>query len=56
MAETVRVAPGGVAQRSDDAEVRHRRVGLEVLPAVPAEVPVGTSVSFKVRVACGDAD
>jgi hypothetical protein len=61
MAATTSAAQGSGAdradaQRGDDAGTRRHRVGLEVIPPVPAEVPVGTSVSFKVRVSCGDAD
>lgn len=49
---------------ADDLTARHGgatgarplRVNLEVVPPVPAELPVGTSVSFKVRVSGTDAD
>jgi hypothetical protein len=37
-------------------EARAHRVSVEVVPPVPAEVPVATSVSFKVRVSCADLD
>jgi hypothetical protein len=42
------------AQR--EGATRSHRVSLEVVPPVPAELPVGTSVSFKVRVSGTEAD
>jgi hypothetical protein len=39
-----------------ESATRSHRVGLEVVPPIPAELPVGTSVSFKVRVCGIDAD
>jgi hypothetical protein len=46
---------------ADDGTVREsatraHRVSLEVMPPIPAELPVGTSVSFKVRVCGTNAD
>jgi hypothetical protein len=37
-------------------EVRAHRVGVDIVPPIPAQVPVATSVSFKVRVSCADLD
>lgn len=42
------------SQRDGDAGARARQVTLEIIPPVPPEVPVGTSVSFKVRASCAD--
>jgi hypothetical protein len=47
-------ADNGTAQRG--GATRSHRVSLEVVPPVPAELPVGTSVSVKVRVSGTDAD
>jgi hypothetical protein len=44
------------SQRDGDAGTRTRPVVLEIVPPVPPEVPVATSVGFKVRVSCGDSD
>jgi hypothetical protein len=44
------------AQRESVATTRPHRVNLEVVPPMPAELPVGTSVSFKVRASGTDAD
>jgi hypothetical protein len=49
-----KAADEGTAQR--EGATQSHRVGLEVVPPVPAELPVGTSVSFKVRVSGTDAD
>jgi hypothetical protein len=49
-----KAADEGTAQR--EGAIQSRRVSLEVVPPVPAELPVGTSVSFKVRVSGTDAD
>jgi hypothetical protein len=49
-------ADDNTAQRAGAAGTRPHRVSLEVVPPVPAELPVGTSVSFKVRVSGTDAD
>lgn len=49
----------GTGQRGDrvrEGATRSHRVTLEVVPPVPDELPVGTSVSFKVRVCGTDAD
>jgi hypothetical protein len=46
----------GTAQRESTAGSRSHRVRLEVVPPMPAELPVGTSVSFKVRVSGTAAD
>ena len=51
-----RAADDRTAQRDGAAATRPHRVSLEVLPPLPAELPVGTSVSFKVRVAGTDRD
>jgi hypothetical protein len=45
-------ADDSMAQREGAAGSQSYRVRLEVVPPVPAELPVGTSVTFKVRV-CG---
>jgi hypothetical protein len=39
-----------------ESATRLHHVSLEVMPPVPNELPVGTSVSFKVRVCGADAD
>jgi hypothetical protein len=49
-----KAADDGTAQRG--SVTRSHRVSLEVVPPVPAELPVGTTVSFKVRVSGTDAD
>ena len=53
-------APGdGTAQRDDTAResaTRPHRVSLQVMPPLPDELPVGSSVTFKVRVSGTDAD
>ena len=49
-----KAADDGTAQRA--GAPRPLRVSLEVVPPVPAELPVATSVSFKVRVSGTDAD
>ena len=41
-----------IASRDGDADARTQPVILEIVPQVPPEVPVATSVSFKVRVSC----
>ena len=46
----------GAATSGVRVPTRPHRVSLEVVPPVPAELPVGTSVSFKVRVSGTDAD
>jgi hypothetical protein len=51
-----KVADDGLARRESTTGSRSRRVSLEVVPPVPAELPVGTSVSFKVRVSGTEAD
>jgi hypothetical protein len=43
-----------IAQRNTDAGAQIQHVILEIAPPVPPEVPVGTSVSFKVRVSCAE--
>lgn len=43
-----------IAQRNTDAGAQIQHVILEIVPPVPPEVPVATSVSFKVRVSCAD--
>jgi hypothetical protein len=48
----VRESGDTASQRDGDA--RTRPVSLEIAPPVPPEVPVATSVSFKVRVSCAD--
>ena len=50
-----KMADDGTAQRAASA-TRPHHVSLEVVPPVPDELPVGTSVSFKVRVCGTDAD
>jgi hypothetical protein len=37
-----------------DGDARTRPVILEIIPPVPPEVPVATSIGFKVRVSCAD--
>jgi hypothetical protein len=49
-----KAAEDGTVQRN--GATRSHRVSLEVVPPIPAELPVGTSVSFKVRVCGADAD
>jgi hypothetical protein len=49
-----RAADDSMVQR--EGATRSHRVSLEVVPPVPAELPVGTSVSFKVRVFGTEAD
>jgi hypothetical protein len=49
-----KAADDGTTQRA--GATRARRVSLAVVPPVPAELPVATSVSFKVRVCGTDAD
>jgi hypothetical protein len=51
-------ADDGMAERGDTREsaTRSHRVGLEVVPPIPAELPVGTSANFKVRVSGTEAD
>jgi hypothetical protein len=51
-----KAAEDSTAQRGGVAATRPCRVNLEVVPPVPAELPVGTSVSFKVCVSGTDAD
>jgi hypothetical protein len=51
-----KAADDRTAQRGGEAATRPHRVNLEVVPPVPAELPVGTSVSFKVRVSGTDID
>jgi hypothetical protein len=51
-----KAAEDSTAQRGGAAGARPDRVSLEVVPPVPAELPVGTSVSFRVRVSGTDAD
>jgi hypothetical protein len=48
--------PHDIASREGDAVARTRHVTLEIVPPVPAEVPVATSVGFRARVSCGDID
>jgi hypothetical protein len=47
-------ADEGMAQRESGS--RSHRLSLEVVPPMPAELPVGSNVSFKVRVSGTDAD
>jgi hypothetical protein len=49
-----KAADDTTAQR--ESASRSHRVCLEVVPQVPAELPVGSNVSFKVRVSGTDAD
>jgi hypothetical protein len=49
----IKAADDGTAR---GGAARHHCVSLEVLPPVPDELPVGTSVNFKVRVSGTDAD
>jgi hypothetical protein len=52
-------ADDDTAQRGDtvrESATRSHRVGLEVVPPVPDELPVGSSATFKVRVCGTDAD
>jgi hypothetical protein len=47
--------PDDIASQGEgDAGARTHRVALDLFPEVPPEVPVGTSIGFKVRVSCGD--
>ena len=43
-----------ISSRDGDAAARTEHVILEIVPPVPPEVPVATSVGFKVRVSCAD--
>jgi hypothetical protein len=51
-----KAADDQTARRESAAGSRLHRVSLEVVPPVPAELPVGTSVSFKVHVSGTAAD
>jgi hypothetical protein len=51
-----KAADDRTAQRDGAPATRPHSVSLEVLPPVPAELPVGTNVSFKVRVSGTDHD
>jgi hypothetical protein len=51
-----KAADDQTAQRESAAGSRSHRVSLEVVPPVPAELPVGSSVSFKVHVSGTAAD
>jgi hypothetical protein len=51
---TTRMADDGTARR--ESVTRSHRMSLEVVPPVPVELPVGTSVSFKVRVSGTEVD
>jgi hypothetical protein len=51
-----KVVDDGLVQRESTTGLRSHRVSLEVVPPLPAELPVGTSVSFRVRVSGTDAN
>jgi hypothetical protein len=54
MAAKVSTTPDIAPPRETGARVH--RVILDIVPPIPAEVPVATAVSFKVRASCADLD